>query len=88
MVKRTLILLLLVSSSVVAEERKCAVRQADGTLEIRYIDVAEARRTKDVLQRFLDREEGDRRQEVERCIETWREFSASDAREADAATPR
>lgn len=89
MVKYGLCVLLMAWASFsFSDERKCIVRQPDGSLEIRHIDIVEAHKAKDSLQRFLDREESGRHQQVERCIETWREFSSADAREVDRNSPR
>lgn len=89
MVKSLLfVLLILAGSNVFAGERKCIVRQPDGSLEIRHIDIVEAHKAKDSLQRLLDREKGGRHQEVERCIEAWRDFASPDVREVDRNSPR
>jgi len=89
MVKRLLILLMIVGSSAVnADEQKCVVRQPDGTLEIRHVDIASALNVPATLQSYLDAHEAGRKQSVEECIEARRRFSSARAREAEAGTPR
>ncbi|WP_251979144.1 hypothetical protein [Salinicola avicenniae] len=105
MVRRGAICLLLVfvAAGAWADERKCRVRQADGSLEIRYIALTEAARattpraaTNDaspqqaerVLARVLAREAPQRWQRVEQCIPVSRPFATSEARAVEAATPR
>lgn len=89
MVRCGLCVLLMAWASVsFADERKCIVRQPDGSQEVRHIDIVKVHKAKDRLQRFLDREESGRQQEVERCIEVWRNFASPEAREVDRNSPR
>ncbi|WFF40891.1 hypothetical protein EVC62_04910 [Salinicola endophyticus] len=67
---------------------KCAVRQADGTLRIRWIEVDEVREAQRALQRFLDREAPGEGRQVEHCIGVREAFSSAQARAAERTTPR
>lgn len=70
------------------EVAKCAVRQADGTLRIRWIEIDEVREAQRALQRFLDQEAPGEGRQVERCIGAREIFSSAQARAAERSTPR
>ncbi|WP_129591304.1 hypothetical protein [Salinicola tamaricis] len=67
---------------------KCAVRQADGSLRIRWIEIDEVRKAQRALQRFLDQEAPGEGLQVERCIGAREIFSSAQARAVERSTPR
>lgn len=90
MVKRFRYLLMamtVMSSVALADEQKCVVRQPGGGLEIRHVEIADDRQAASTLQSYLDTHDAPG-QVVEICIDLWQRFSSSQAREAEAITPR
>lgn len=79
--------LAVISATASADEQKCVVRQPDGELQIRHVEIADDRQAESTLQSYLDAQEASG-QRVEICVDLWRRFSSAEAREVEARSPR
>ncbi|WP_157956951.1 hypothetical protein [Salinicola aestuarinus] len=69
-----------------AAAQKCLITRADGTLEVRHIQLERAAEAPEAMQRYLDRERPGSR--VETCRDIDRPFPTPAARQADRETRR